>query len=95
MAESVEIRTVAVTDEATSAVSDWIEIQFLSRWGSDYQLQRTTDLTAVWTNVGEPRPGNNGPMLLAEPLGAPAVVAKPCTGFKPSACFSSKSAEPE
>lgn len=73
MAENVRIRTVAVTDPDTSATSDWIEIQFLSRWGSDYQLQKTTDLLAGWTDIGSPLPGNNGPMLFAEPLEPKAV----------------------
>jgi Arylsulfatase A and related enzymes len=75
MAESVQIRTVAVTDtnEQTSTTSDWIEIQFVSRWGTNYQLQKTTDLTAGWTDVGEPIPGNNGPMIFFEPLTSAAV----------------------
>ena len=73
MAENVQIRTVAVTDETTSAVSDWIEIQFVSRWGSSYRVQKTTDLTADWTDVGELHPGTNGPVLFAEPLTQAAV----------------------
>ncbi len=68
MAEDVRIRTVAVTDEASSESSDWIELQFVSRWGSDYRLQKTADLTAGWTDIGEAMPGTNGPMLFAEPL---------------------------
>jgi choline-sulfatase len=73
IAEDVQIRTVAVSDPNTAAVSDWIEIQFVSRWGSNYQLQKTTNLLAGWTTVGEPLPGNNGPMLFAEPLTTRAI----------------------
>lgn len=66
-AEDVTIRTVTVLDETTNEAHDMIELKFYSRWGSNYQLQRSTGLQ-TWTDVGEPIPGNNGPILLAEPL---------------------------
>lgn len=72
-AQDVRIATVAVTDPDTSAVTDWIEIRFVSREGSLYQLQKTTDLAAGWTDQGEALLGNNGPMLFAEPLTETAV----------------------
>lgn len=71
-AENVTIRTVAVTHEETSATTDVIEIKFLSRWGSNYQLQKSTDMI-TWTDSGDPIPGTNGHVLLSEPLGTSAM----------------------
>ncbi|EIQ01526.1 arylsulfatase A family protein [Opitutaceae bacterium TAV1] len=71
-AENVTIRTVAVTDEGAGATTDMIELKFISRWGSNYQLQKSSDLTS-WVDTGEPIPGTNGPILLSEPLGATAM----------------------
>ncbi len=79
-AEDVQIRTVSVTDEDTGETRDILELTFLSRWGSNYQLQQADDLLD-WHNVGEPIPGNNGPILISQPLsdnpGFYRVVAKP------------------
>ncbi len=66
-AEDVTIRTVSAIVEGTGETEDFIELKFFSRWGSTYQLQRSTGLQD-WTNVGEPVAGNNGPILLSEPL---------------------------
>lgn len=38
------------------------QLTFYSRFGTSYQLQRSTDLLA-WTDVDAPIPGNNGPVL--------------------------------
>ncbi|MDF3057942.1 MAG: sulfatase [Rariglobus sp.] len=72
MAENVTIRTVAVTDPDTSVTTDMIEIKFVSRWGSNYQLQKSTNLQS-WTDLGGPHAGNNGPILLCDPLTTTAV----------------------
>lgn len=66
-AEDVSIRTVSVVNEETSVSTDWIELKFYSRSGSRYQLQRSTGLQG-WSDVGEAVTGNNGPILLSEPL---------------------------
>lgn len=71
-AQDVTIRTVAVTDEDTAVSTEMVEIKFVSRWGSNYQLQKSTDLKS-WTNAGDPIPGNNGPILLGEPLAGRAM----------------------
>ena len=44
-----------------------ILITWFSRSSTLYQLQLSTDNTN-WTNVDSPLPGNNGPMLLTQPL---------------------------
>ncbi len=72
MAENVTVRTVAVTPAGGSGPVDVIEIKFLSRWGSAYQLQKTTDLRD-WVDLGDPIPGNNGPILVSETLDSSAA----------------------
>jgi hypothetical protein len=72
MADNVTIRTVAVIDDETGVTTDMIELKFISRWGSNYQLQKSTDLS-VWTNVGGPIAGNNGPILFSETLVSTAI----------------------
>lgn len=69
-AENVTIRTVAVTHEG--AAQDMIEVKFLSRWGSNYRLQKSTDLQS-WVDTGEILSGNNGPILVSEVLEASAM----------------------
>lgn len=64
-AEDVTIRTVRAVEDGEE--KDFIELKFLSRWGSNYQLQRSTGLQD-WTNVGDPVAGNNGPILFSQPL---------------------------
>lgn len=44
-----------------------IQITWLSRSSTVYQLQLSTD-NVTWTNVGAPVPGNNGPVILTQPL---------------------------
>lgn len=66
-AEDVAIRTSSAQDEDTGSQQDVIEIKFHSRWGTNYQLQRSDGLQS-WTDVGEPIGGNNGPILFTEPL---------------------------
>lgn len=69
-AGDVTIRTVAVTDG--SATTDRIEIKFLSRWGSNYRLQKSSDLQS-WTDTGGILHGTNGPILVSEALEASAM----------------------
>ncbi len=45
-----------------------IQITWLSRSSTSYQLQTSTDNNS-WTNVGYPVGGNNGPMILIQPVG--------------------------
>lgn len=71
-AGNVTIRTVTATDEDTGLPTDRIEIKFLSRWGSNYQLQKSADLK-TWSDTGSPIPGTNGPILLGEPLETTAM----------------------
>lgn len=66
-ADDVTIRTVSVGLEGTDETEDRIELKFQSRWGSNYQLQRSTGLQN-WMDVGDPVPGNNGPILMSEAL---------------------------
>lgn len=66
-AENVSIRTVTAHSEETSESQDLIEIKFISRWGSEYQLQRSTGLQD-WADIGDAIAGNNGPILFSEPL---------------------------
>ncbi len=66
-AEDVTIKTATVTDEQTNETTDWIELKFYSRAGSNYQLQRSTGLNN-WTDIGDPVPGNNGPIIMTQPL---------------------------
>ena len=70
MAENVTIRMVTIQVEGAPA--DVLEIKFLSRWGSNYRLQKSTDLQ-TWTDTGETLHGTNGPILVSEPLESPAV----------------------
>jgi len=65
--EDVTVRTVTAVADGANEPQDMIEIKFLSRWGTDYQLQRSTGLE-TWTDVGKPVQGNNGQILLCEPL---------------------------
>jgi len=44
-----------------------IQITWLSRSSTVYELQMSTDNTK-WTTVGSPIPGNNGPIILTQPL---------------------------
>ena len=44
-----------------------IQITWLSRSSTIYELQLSTD-NVTWTNVGSPLPGNNGPIILTQPL---------------------------
>lgn len=66
-ADDVTIRTVVQSDEQTGEMQDRLEIQFYTRWGSRYQLQQSDGLNE-WTDVGDPIPGNNGAVLLCQPL---------------------------
>lgn len=44
-----------------------IQITWLSRSSTIYELQMSTD-NKRWTTVGSPIPGNNGPILLTQPI---------------------------
>jgi arylsulfatase A-like enzyme len=44
-----------------------IQITWLSRSSTVYQLQLSAD-NLTWTNLGEPVPGNNGPIIFTQPL---------------------------
>lgn len=44
-----------------------LQITWLSRSSTIYQLQLSTD-NVNWTNEGAPVPGNNGPIILTQPL---------------------------
>lgn len=44
-----------------------VQITWLSRSSTIYELQLSTD-NVTWTNVGYPIPGNNGPIILTQPL---------------------------
>ncbi len=68
-AGDVSITTVTVTDEGSDEDNDMIQVKFLSSWGTDYQLQFSDDLEN-WSDIGDPLPGNNGPILYCEPLPA-------------------------
>lgn len=65
--ENFQTRTVTWTDGGETKTS--IEISWLSRSTTQYQLQQSTD-GLTWTNVGETLLGNNGPILLCQPTGS-------------------------
>lgn len=65
-ADDVVIRTVSVENENGES-EERIELKFHSRWGTHYQLQRSRGLNS-WIDIGDPIPGNNGPILLSESL---------------------------
>ena len=44
-----------------------IQITWFSRSSTVYQLQLSAD-NVTWTNVGDPVPGNNGPIILTQPF---------------------------
>jgi hypothetical protein len=44
-----------------------IQITWFSRSSTIYQLQLSAD-NATWTNLGDPVPGNNGPIILTQPF---------------------------
>lgn len=45
-----------------------VQITWLSRCTTQYQLQSTEDLLGGWTDVGAPIPGNNGPLWIDQPV---------------------------
>jgi arylsulfatase A-like enzyme len=44
-----------------------LQITWLSRSSTQYELQLSTD-HITWTSVGDPLPGNNGPIILTQPV---------------------------
>lgn len=54
------------TDES-SQPQRALQITWLSRSNTVYQLQSSPD-RKTWSNTGDPVPGNNGPMLLSQPV---------------------------
>jgi len=47
-----------------------VQITFLSRENTSYQIQKSTNLSG-WTDVGDPIPGNNGPVIHNDSLSLP------------------------
>lgn len=45
-----------------------VHLTWLSRSTTQYQLQSTEDLLGEWTDVGDPIPGNNGPLWIDRPV---------------------------
>ncbi len=66
--QNFQTRTVVWTDDNGVAQSA-VEITWVSRTTTQYQLQRSTDGKA-WQNVGDPIVGNNGPQILCQPVSA-------------------------
>jgi len=64
--DSLSIGQVNWTNEY-SQLESAIQITWLSRSSTAYQLQMSTD-NIRWTNVGDAIAGNNGPMILIQPL---------------------------
>lgn len=62
--EDFQTRTVSWDDGGVTQSA--IEVSWLSRSTTQYQLQQSVD-GLTWTNVGEIILGNNGPLLLCQP----------------------------
>lgn len=62
--ENFQTRTVSWNDGGV--MQSAIEVSWLSRSTTQYQLQQSID-GLTWTNVGEAILGNNGPILLCQP----------------------------
>ena len=45
-------------------------LSFHGYLGHQYQLQRNSDLSGVWEDIGAPQAGNDAPMHLTDPIGA-------------------------
>lgn len=58
--EDLKIEIVRWTDDTGDHAR--AQLTFFSRFGTSYQLQSSTDLLE-WSDVDEPIPGNNGPVL--------------------------------
>ena len=63
--EGLGLKVVRWTDGAVEKSA--VQVTFLSRENTRYQIQKSTDL-AVWSNVGDPIPGNNGWVLHSDDL---------------------------
>ena len=64
--ENFSIGQINWTDEYGQPQSS-LQITWLSRSSTIYELQLSTD-NLTWTSVGYPIPGNNGPIILSQPL---------------------------
>lgn len=63
--EGLGLKVVRWTEGAV--VKSAVQVAFLSRENTRYQVQKSVDL-AVWANVGDPIPGNNGWVLRSDDL---------------------------
>ena len=63
--EKLKIAIVRWQDNGTDQVA--VQITFVSRENTSYQIQKSTDL-AHWTDLGAPIIGNNGPVLYNDSL---------------------------
>jgi len=66
--EGMAVELLKWTDTLGVAHSD-LQITWVSRATTNYQLQYAAELEAPWTNIGAPIQGNNGPMVLTRALG--------------------------
>ena len=66
--EKLKIAIVRWQDSGTDHVA--VQITFVSRENTRYQIQKSTDLTG-WTDLGAPIIGNNGPVLYNDSLVEP------------------------
>ena len=66
--EKLKIAIVRWQDSGTDHVA--VQITFVSRENTSYQIQKSTDLTG-WTDLGAPIIGNNGPVLYNDSLVEP------------------------
>jgi choline-sulfatase len=65
--QNFQTKTVNWTDETTGQPQSAVQITWVSRSTTQYQLQQSSDKKA-WKNVGDVVVGNNGPMLLCQPV---------------------------
>jgi hypothetical protein len=65
--ENLQVERLIWKDTAGVDHTD-LQITWISRITTQYQLQYAADLKAVWTNVGDPVRGNNGPMVLTQAM---------------------------
>jgi hypothetical protein len=65
--QDLKLQIVRWTDSITLTPRVAVQITFLSRENTNYQIQKSTNLT-VWNNVGSLILGNNGPVLYNDTL---------------------------
>lgn len=65
--ENLQVERLIWKDTAGVDHTD-LQITWISRITTQYQLQYAADLKAAWTNVGDPVRGNNGPMVLTQAM---------------------------